>query len=295
MTHGGEPAVAARGSRTDAAARLRIAPDLTRRILVRFLRDGLHRHGFMHGVLGLSGGLDSSLVAYLTAEALGPEHVTGVALPYAASDPTSLRDAAAVAKATGIRLETVPITDMAAACLSAVPPEARVRRGNILARLRMLTLFDLSARDQALVIGTSNKTELLLGYSTTHGDSACALMPIGDLYKTQVWQLARHVGVPDDIRSRAPSADLWPGQTDEEEMGFTYAAVDRLLVRMVDDRLHPDQLLAEGFDPALIRTVRDRIRRSHYKRRLPPVAKVSTRTVGIDFRYPRDWDAWGRD
>ena len=277
-----------------AERHLHIDAGLARRMIVPFLADSLHRHGFSRAVLGMSGGLDSSLTAYLAVEALGPDNVLGVALPYATSSPRSGRYARRVARATGIRLETVPITPMAAPYLESIDATARVRHGNVLARLRMIVLYDLSAREQGLVIGTSNKTELLLGYSTQFGDSACAVMPIGDLYKTQVRQLARHMGVPDEILAAPASADLWEGQTDEDELGFTYEAVDRLLARMVDDRIDRIRLLEEGFDPALVSRVREMIRRTEYKRHLPPVAKLSARTVGIDFRYPRDWDAWGR-
>jgi len=286
---------------TDTPAPARDRPDaaldaeVTRRIIVRFLRDGLHRHGFTRGVVGLSGGLDSALVVFLAAQALGADNVLAVALPYSASSPASLAGAREVAAATGVRLETIPIHPMADPYLAGIPEEARVRRGNVLARLRMVVLFDLSARENALVVGTSNKTELLLGYTTQFGDSACALLPIGDLYKNQVRRLARHVGVPETILKRAPSADLWAGQTDEEEMGFTYEEVDRLFVRMIDERLPPGRLLEEGFDPQLLRRVRTLVRRSQYKRRTPPVAKISHRTVGSDFRYPRDWDSWDSD
>jgi NAD+ synthase len=264
-------------------------------MIVRFLRDETRRHGFHRVVIGLSGGLDSSLTAMLAAEALGPAGVRCVALPYRESHPESLAGAEEVARRSGMPLETVSITGMADPYLATLPEKDRIRRGNVLARLRMVVLYDLSARDGALVIGTSNKTELLLGYTTLWGDSACALLPIGDLYKTQVRELARHVGVPEAILARPPSADLWADQTDEGELGFTYEAVDRLLVRMVDDRIEPDRLVEEGFDPALIRQVRRTIRLSQFKRRLPPVAKLSHRTVGIDFRYPRDWDGWDGD
>ena len=284
-----------RSESTAAERHLRINTLLTQRILVRFLADGLHRHGFRKAVIGLSGGLDSSLTAILAAEALGPRNVIGITLPFADSSPESVDGATRAAKSLSIRLETIPITPMAAPYLSTIPAGDRVRRGNVLARLRMVVLYDFSARERALVIGTANKSELLLGYTTQFGDSACALLPLGDLYKTQVRQLACHLGLPAEIIARPPSADLWPGQTDEEELGFTYEALDRLLVRMVDDRLDADHLLEEGFDPALMRAVREMIRRSQYKRRMPPVAKLSARTVGIDFRYPRDWDAWGRD
>ena len=263
-------------------------------MIVPFLADSLHRHGFFRAIIGMSGGLDSSLTAYLAVEALGPDNVIGVALPHATSSPQSEQFARRVAEATGLRLETVPITPMAAPYLASIGTAARVRRGNVLARLRMVVLYDLSAREQGLVIGTSNKTELLLGYSTQFGDSACAVMPIGDLYKTQARQLARHMGVADEILAAPASADLWEGQTDEDELGFTYEAVDSLLARMIDDRIGSDRLIEEGFDPALIERVREMIRRTEFKRHLPPVAKLSARTVGIDFRYPRDWDAWGR-
>ncbi|MFQ5670310.1 MAG: NAD+ synthase [Acidobacteriota bacterium] len=274
---------------------LRVDPSLARRIISRFLRDSIRRHGFKGAIIGLSGGLDSSVTALLAAEGLGAGSVRAVALPFRESDPASLHLAASVAEAASIPLETVSITGMAAPYLASLPKSARRRRGNVLARLRMIVLYDLSARDQMLVVGTSNKTEILLGYTTLHGDAACALLPIGDLYKTQVRALALHIGVPAPILERPPSADLWKGQTDESELGFSYAAVDRLLVRMIDHRLPPDRLLEEGFDPALIRRVRAMIRRSQFKRRFPPVAKLSHRTVGMDFRYSRDWDRWGSD
>lgn len=274
---------------------LRLGCEPARRIIIRFLQDGLRRHGFQRAVIGLSGGLDSSLVVFLTAAALGAENVLAVAMPASASDPASLAGAESIAATTGVRLETISISPMADPYLRSLPARARVRTGNVLARLRMVVLYDLSARQEALVVGTSNKTELLLGYTTQFGDSACALMPVGDLYKTQVRQLARHMGVPEAIIRRPPSADLWEGQTDEEELGFTYDLVDRLLFRMVDERIGPDRLLMEGFDPALILRVRDMVRRSQYKRCTPPIAKISHRTIGIDFRYPRDWDSWAGD
>ncbi len=278
-----------------AAGALGLNAPLARRMIHRFLRDGIRRHGFESVVLGLSGGLDSALTTFLSAEALGAGQVRAVALPYRLSDPASLAGAQQVADHLGLDLEIIPISPLADPYLERVPETDRRRRGNVLARLRMVVLYDLSARDRSLVLGTSNKTELLLGYTTLWGDSACALMPIGDLYKTQVRALARHVGVPESILERPPTADLWAGQTDEGEMGFTYDAVDRLLARMVDDRVGPERLLEEGFDPALVRRVRTLIRRSQFKRRLPPVAKLSARTVGMDFRYPRDWDRWGSD
>ncbi|HXG00459.1 MAG TPA: NAD(+) synthase, partial [Bacteroidota bacterium] len=165
----------------------------------------------------------------------------------------------------------------------------RVRAGNVMARQRMIILYDFSSREQALVIGTSNKTEIFLGYGTLHGDLACALNPLGDLYKTQVWQLARALGVPERLIEKSPSADLWEGQTDEGEFGFTYAEADRLLYFMIDERRSIDELVAMGFDRKLIDRVRNMVIKSQFKRRPPIIAKVSHRTVNVDFRYARDW------
>ncbi|MGB0686039.1 MAG: NAD(+) synthase, partial [Planctomycetota bacterium] len=166
---------------------------------------------------------------------------------------------------------------------------SRLRRGNLFARLRMVTLYDRSAREHGLVFGTSNKTELLLGYGTQHGDMASAINPIGDLYKAQVVALSRHLGVPQAIVDRPPTADLWAGQTDEEELGFTYDAVDALLHRLVDRRMTPGRLVADGFPRDFVDHVAERVRRNQYKRRPPLVAKVAARTVNLDYRYARDW------
>jgi NAD+ synthase len=275
-----------------AAALPSIDPGLAVRIIVRFIRQEAERAGFSRLVVGLSGGLDSAVALKLSAQALGAANTLAVALPYRDSAPESLDLAEQVARETGVRLETIPITPMADPYLARLPAADRVRRGNVLARLRMVVLYDLSARDRALVCGTSNKTELLLGYTTVHGDSACALQPIGDLYKTQVRVVGEYLGVPAAILERAPSADLWEGQTDEGDLGFTYAEADRLLARLVDGRLSVARLIEEGFDPALVRRLRQRIRKSQFKRSLPAVAKLSERSVGIDFRYPRNWDGW---
>ncbi|MCE1253573.1 MAG: NAD(+) synthase, partial [Anaerolineae bacterium] len=164
-----------------------------------------------------------------------------------------------------------------------------MRRGNIMARCRMIVLYDQSSAFSGLVVGTSNKTEILLGYSTLFGDSACALNPLGDLYKTQIRQLSRDLGVPASVMDKPPSADLWSGQTDEGELGFTYAEVDKLLYLLVDQRYTPDECVAAGFDPAFVKAVVNRIQRNQFKRILPPVAKLSNRTIGYDFLYLRDW------
>jgi NAD+ synthase len=199
-----------------------------------------------------------------------------------------LDDAVEVIRLTGVREHTVSITEMAAPLLATIPAADRIRRGNVLARLRMIVLYDQSAAFEGLVLGTGNKTEILLGYTTLFGDSACALNPLGDLYKTQVRQLAAAVGVPARILAKPPSADLWPGQTDEGELGVTYAEVDRLLYLLVDERLSAAGCVEAGFKPAMVRKVIERIRRNQYKRIPPVIAKLSQRTVGYDFLYLRD-------
>jgi NAD+ synthase len=272
-----------------AADGLSLNTDLVRKLLVGFLADETRAAGFSRAVIGLSGGVDSALAAFLAVEALGSDAVLGVLLPYRTSNPSSRTDAEHVAAALGIRTELVDITPMVDAYLGPQGIDDRIRGGNVMARQRMIVLYDLSARERALVVGTGNKTEILLGYSTQHGDAACALNPLGDLYKTQVWQLAAAVGVPDRIIRKSPSADLWDGQTDEGELGFTYREADRLLYHMVDERREDADLVARGFDPRLCARVREMIRRNHFKRRPPVIAKISHRTVNIDFRYARDW------
>jgi NAD+ synthase len=258
-------------------------------ILVGFVRSEVRRVGFKKAVLGLSGGIDSTLSAYVAAKALGPENVCGIRMPYSTSSTETMDHGALVAKELGIRMMTVPIADQIDAYYSHFPDASRLRRANKMARERMTILYDQSAAQDALVIGTSNKTELLIGYGTIHGDMASALNPIGDLYKTQVRALSAFMGVPAEIITKHPTADLWVGQTDETELGFTYADVDRLLARMVDERARPDELIADGFDPAFIGRIHRMIQTSHYKRRLPLIAKISQRTIDMDFRYARDW------
>jgi NAD+ synthase len=262
---------------------------LVRRILVGFLRDGTRNAGFSRGVIGLSGGVDSAVVAHLAAEAMGKENILGVIMPYRTSDPRSRSDAELVAGTLGIRTEVVPITPMVDPYLEGAGVSDRLRQGNVMARERMIVLYDLSSREQGLVFGTSNKTEILLGYGTLFGDLASALNPLGDLYKTQVWQLARELGVPAPVIEKKPSADLWAGQTDEGDLGMTYAEADRLLHAMVDERRSDTELQELGFAPPFIQRVRTLIRVNQFKRRPPVIAKISHRTVNVDFRYPRDW------
>lgn len=263
--------------------------ELLRTILVGFLRDEVHKVGVGKAVLGLSGGIDSALVAFIAAEALGAENVHAVCMPYRTSNPESEAHARLVAKACGVNFSLVPITPMVDAYFEMFPDADNMRRGNKMARERMTILFDHSAHYSALVLGTSNKTELLLGYGTLYGDMASALNPIGDLYKTQIWQLSEAMGVPSEVIEKKPSADLWAGQTDEEELGFSYRQVDELLYRMVDLRLTRDELIGAGFAPEFIDTIYKKVQNSHFKRRLPVIAKVSNRTIDRDFRYSRDW------
>lgn len=258
------------------------------KILLGFLRAECEDAGFSKGILGLSGGIDSAVVCLLAARALGPENVTAVMMPAPASSPDSLADAERVVEETGVQARVVPIGDMAEGYLKTVPEADEVRRGNVFARCRMIVLYDVSAEVGGLVIGTSNKTELLLGYGTLYGDLASAINPIGDLYKTQVRELAGHLGVPAEICRKPPSADLWVGQEDEADLGATYAELDDLLVRLVDRRVSPATLVDRGYPAEFVRSVVRRVRLHQYKRRGPVIAKVSARTIGPDFRYPRD-------
>ncbi len=262
---------------------------LVEQLLVRFLRSEIQRAGFSRAVIGLSGGIDSTVVTYLIARALGPANVLAVTMPYKTSSDATKSDAQVVIEALGIATIDASITDQVDAYFARFPGAARMRLANKCARERMTILYDQSAAWNGLVIGTSNKSELLLGYGTQFGDMASAINPIGDLYKTQLYPLARHLGVPDSILTKVPTGDLWVGQTDEGELGFTYADVDRLLYWLVDCRWQPEELVAAGFASEFVRQVMERVRRNHYKRRMPVIAKLSTRTVDRDFRYSRDW------
>jgi NAD+ synthase len=268
---------------------LTINTELARTILTGFIRSEITRVGYSKAVIGLSGGIDSALSCYLTAEALGPENVLAVRMPYRTSSPESLEHAQMVIDALGVQSLTVPITRMVDPLFEQFSDANQVRRGNAMARARMIVLYDQSEAFRGLVVGTGNKTEILLGYTTLFGDSANALNPIGDLYKTQVRQLSRAMGMPEVIVQKPPSADLWIGQTDEGELGFTYEQVDRLLSLLVDQRYNPEDCVEAGFDEKFVRAVVERIRRNHFKRILPPIAKLSNRTMGYDFLYLRDW------
>ncbi len=268
---------------------LEINTDLARSITCGFIRSEITRAGFTKAVVGVSGGIDSSMSCFLAAEALGGKNVLAVRMPYKTSSQDSLDHAQMVIDITGAQSVTIPITDMADGLISKYPDMSKLRQGNIMARCRMIVLYDQSAAFDGLVVGTSNKTEILLGYSTQFGDAASAINPIGDLYKTQLRQLAKAMGVPQVIIDKAPTADLWVGQTDEGELGFTYAEVDKLLYLMVDGRYTPEECVEAGFERKFVETVVKRIQRYHYKRVMPPIAKLGNRTIGYDFLYLRDW------
>ena len=242
--------------------------------LVKFLRENFKKTGFSKAVLGLSGGIDSALVAYLLRDALGKENVLAIMMPYKSSNPDSLNHAKLVVEDLGINSKTIEITDMIDAYFKNEKEATSLRMGNKMARERMSILFDYSSKENALVVGTSNKTEIYLGYSTQFGDSACALNPIGDLYKTNIWDLSRYLKIPNELIEKKPSADLWEGQTDEQEMGLTYKEADQVLYRMLEENKKVEEVLAEGFNKDLVDNILRRMNRSEYKRRMPLIAKI---------------------
>lgn len=260
-------------------------------VIVAFIRGQLEQTGFERLVVGVSGGVDSAATAALAVRAAGPENVLAVVMPFRTSDPASEADARLLVEGLGCDMQRVDVTPMAEPMLTLIgdgeEPATRVRRGNVLARLRMIVLYDRSAAFDGLVCGTSNKTEALLGYGTLHGDMAAAIQPIGDLYKSQLRAVAEELGVPAQIIAKPPSADLWPGQTDEGELGATYDDLDRILYALVDRRWTVDRCVRAGLDRSLVEWTATRVARNEFKRQVPPVAKVSLRTPGIDHLYPR--------
>lgn len=271
------------------AERLAVDPHLVKKILVNFLQDEAGKFGFRRGVVGLSGGVDSSVSAYLASESFGVENVLALIMPYKTSHPDSDVDARMWAQKLGIHHKRIDITPMVDPLFAQLPGMDQVRKGNVMARMRMIVLYDQSAEFGGLVIGTSNKTEMLLGYTTLWGDMASAINPLGDLYKTQVWQLARAWGLPEKIVAKVPTADLWPGQTDEGELGLTYPIADQILYLLVDEKYRPEEITALGFDQRIVEHITLLVQKSQFKRLPPIVAKVSRRSIGHDFLYERDW------
>ncbi len=285
-----EPAELAIVPVDDGADVMAIDCELATRWLVAFLEDEVvRRRDFQKGIVGLSGGVDSSLTAALATRALGPENVIGVRMPYRTSSAESLEHAELIARQLGIGLETVDISAAVDGYLSASDRNADpARRGNVMARMRMVTLFDLSAKYNALPLGTGNKTERLLGYFTWHADDSPPVNPLGDLFKTQVWELARYLGIPEPVLSKPATADLIVGQTDEGDLGVSYAVADRVLYWLLRGFRH-DQIEALGFGMDAIESVSRRLRGTHWKRRLPTVAMLSATAIGQSYLRPVDY------
>jgi NAD+ synthase len=254
--------------------------------LTKFLKNEVYKTGLKNAVIGLSGGIDSAVVAVLAQRAFG-DNFLAVMLPSTSSSQSSFDDAYELCKKFNIKNRSVHIGNLVKSYFEN-QEKTNLRVGNFSARMRMSVLYDISAQNSALVLGTSNKSELLLGYGTMFGDLASAINPIGDMYKTEVFEFAKHLGVPQSIIKKPPTADLWEGQSDEEDLGFTYAQLDKALKAFVDERLSKDELLEKNFDAELVELITTKIYQNQFKRKLPIIAKLGNRTIGHDFLYPRD-------
>ena len=287
--NGSEPIAVMRASESRSGPPpLDIDPELTADWLVSFLREEFERRGFEKAVLGLSGGVDSAVTAYLSAQALGKDNVIAMRMPYRTSNPDSLAHAQLVIDALGVQSRLIDISPAVDGYLASEPDADPARRGNVMARERMIVLFDQSAKFHGLPVGTGNKTERLLGYFTWHADDSPPINPLGDLFKTQVWQLAKFLGVPDVIVSKPASADLIEGQTDEGDFGISYAEADAILNWLLSG-YNPASLVARGFDADKVELVRKRLAGTHWKRKLPTVALLSSTGIGESYLRPVDY------
>ncbi|MBP6908864.1 MAG: NAD+ synthase [Candidatus Saccharicenans sp.] len=268
---------------------MKINCPLVTKVLINFIKEESQKAGFERNIIGLSGGLDSTVCAYLAVKAVGSVNVFGLILPYKDYDQEGVSLAKEVSQILGIKFETIDISPQIDAYFSGHPTDNPVLKGNKMARERMSILYDYSARLKAMILGTSNKTELLIGYGTIHGDMACGINPMGDLYKTQLRELGQYLKVPEQILRRKPTAGLWPDQTDEGEIGLSYEELDSVLFKLVDERLTADEVIKAGLEEKKVRRVAELIRKAEYKRKMPPIAKLSERTIGHDFLYPYDW------
>lgn len=254
--------------------------------LVKFLQEEVFKTGLKGAIVGLSGGIDSAVVAVLGKKAFG-DNFKCITMPSSSSSTSSFDDAKELCEKFSMDFENISVAKLVEAYF-ADKEASNLRIGNFTARMRMATLYDQSAKNHSLVLGTSNKSELLLGYGTMFGDLASAINPIGDMYKTEIFAFARYLNIPTSIIEKPPSADLWVGQSDEADLGFTYEQLDKVLYSFVDERLNKEELQTRGFDTKIIELVTTRIYKNQFKRKMPVIAKLSERTIGHDFLYPRD-------
>jgi NAD+ synthase len=262
--------------------------ELVATFIVNFIHENVLSNGFKKVVLGVSGGIDSATVLDLAIKALGKENVYGLIMPYKLSSRESIDDAVMLSQLYGTSYEKIPITDIADAYFSKLKITDKMRIGNFLSRIRMAILFDKARDVDAIVAGTSNKSELMLGYSTWYGDMAAGMYPIGDLYKTQVFGLGKYLKLPQKIVDKKPTADLWPGQTDEDELGAPYCVLDSIMFLLLDERKTEEEIVQLGYDESIVKSAVKRIYGTQFKRTLPPTPKISSRTLGLDFQYPHD-------
>lgn len=269
---------------------MKINGPFVEKVLTSFIREELSKFSYKKAIVGLSGGLDSSVCTSLATKALGPKNVITLIMPYQKTFQQDVKDAQSFAKQLKIHWKIIDISPMIDAYFSKYPTENKITKGNKMARERMSILYDFSAREKAMVLGTSNKTELLLGYGTIYGDTACGINPLGDLYKTQIRQLGQYLGVPEKILKKTPSAGFWTGQTDEGDLGLTYDEADKILFKLVDQMIPKKEVISSGFQKESVEKIIRLIKKSEFKRKMPPIPKISARTVGHDFLYPYDWD-----